>query len=221
MSVYKTQDLYELNRTIASPLLGKYMYHWKALGDLQELILLLGPELPADTVYQAEKWVWIAKSAKIASSAHIGGPCIIDEEAEVRHCAFIRSNAIVGKKAGVGNSTELKNVVLFDGVPVPHFNYVGDSILGHKANRGAGAVHSNVKSDQSLVIIKSGEESLETGRKKVVAMVGDYVEVGCNSVLCPGCVLGKGVTVYPTSCVRGTVPENSIFKSTGNIVEKQ
>lgn len=220
MPIYKTAELFDLTYTIARPLLEQTEYPWQALGDIGGFIVQLGAALPPDKYTRAGADVWIAKTAVVAPSASIAGPCIIDEFAEVRHCAFIRGNALVGKHAVVGNSTELKNAVLFDGVQVPHFNYVGDSILGHKAHLGAGAITSNVKSDKTPVVIKSEHEAAETGRCKVGAMVGDFAEVGCNSVLNPGTVLGKHCSVYPTSNVRGVVAQNSIFKTGGVIVAR-
>ena len=181
----------------------------------------LGEKLPKDKFTQVTEQIWIANSAKVAPTACINGPAIIDEEAEIRHCAFIRGNAIVGKGAVVGNSTELKNVILFNKVQVPHYNYVGDSILGFKSHMGAGAITSNVKSDKTLVVVKNGEEKIETGLKKFGAMLGDHVEVGCNSVLNPGTVIGRNSNIYPVSCVRGCIPEGSIYKKQGEIIFKQ
>lgn len=220
MPVYTIGQLYDLSKTIAAPLFSGLSYPWEALGGISDFILQLGPSLPADRFDHPAEGVWIAKSATVAPNAHLGGPLIVDEEAEIRHCAFIRGSAIVGKKAVVGNSTELKNVVLFDNVQVPHFNYVGDSILGFKAHLGAGVITTNVKSDKSLVVVKAGDESIATGRKKVGTMAGDFVEVGCNSALCPGCVLGRNSTVYPVSHVRGQLPENHIFKGPAGIAPK-
>lgn len=215
------RELYDLDKSIAGSYLAKYQYPWECLEGIKEYILTLGPTLPEEEFDHPEEGVWIAKDAKVYPSAYIGSPCIIDRGAEVRHCAFIRGSAIVGKGAVVGNSTELKNVILFDGVQVPHYNYVGDSILGYKAHLGAGAVTSNVKSDKSLVIIREPGNPMETGRKKVGALVGDFVEVGCNSVLNPGTVIGRNSQVYPTSCVRGVIPENSIYKNKDSIVKKE
>lgn len=221
MPLYETQELFDLAHTIAAPLIKNTRYPWEALGDIQNFILTLGPTLRTSLYEQRGENIWVAKDAIIAASASITGPCIIDCGAEIRHCAFIRGNAIIGKNAVVGNSTELKNAILFDDVQAPHFNYVGDSILGYKSHLGAGAVTSNVKSDKTLVVIHADEDIAETGRKKVGAMLGDYVEVGCNSVLNPGTVLGRGCSVYPTSCVRGVVPANSIYKGPGNISTKR
>ena len=218
----KIADLYDLSHTIAAPLLEKFEYPWEALAHIKEYILELGPTLPADEFDNPAENVWIAKDAKIFDSAYIGSPLIIDHEAEVRHCAFLRCPAIVGKGAVVGNSTELKNVILFDKVQVPHYNYVGDSILGYCSHTGAGAITSNLKSDKSLVTVKdfATGEAIETGIKKFGAMLGDHVEVGCNTVMNPGTVIGSNSNVYPLSRVRGYVPANHIFKDPGNVVEK-
>ena len=216
----KTVDLYDLSRSAAGEYLKGFEYPWEALSGIKALILELGRNLGEDYVCP-ENGVWIHKTAKIAPTAFLGSPCIIGANTEVRHCAFIRGAALVGENCVVGNSVELKNVILFDGVQVPHFNYVGDSILGYKAHMGAGAVTSNVKSDKTPVAVKNGEEKIETGLKKFGAMLGDFVEVGCNSVLNPGTVVGKNTNIYPTSCVRGVVPENSIWKTGGVIVEKE
>jgi NDP-sugar pyrophosphorylase family protein len=213
-------DLFDLNDTIAAPLFAGKTYAWEVLGELSDYIRTLGATLPAEEYDHPAEDVWIAKDAKVFPSAYIGGPCIIDHEAEVRHCAFIRGSAIVGKKAVVGNSVELKNALLFDYVQTPHYNYVGDSVLGSHAHMGAGSITSNVKSDKTLVVIRQGQESVETGRKKVGAILGDYVEVGCNSVLNPGTVLGPHSNVYPTSSVRGTVLPNHIYKNEKEIVPK-
>ena len=212
----KIADLYDLSHTIAAPLLEKFEYPWEALAHIKEYILELGPTLPADEFDNP------AEDAKIFDSAYIGSPLIIDHEAEVRHCAFLRCPAIVGKGAVVGNSTELKNVILFDKVQVPHYNYVGDSILGYCSHTGAGAITSNLKSDKSLVTVKdfATGEAIETGIKKFGAMLGDHVEVGCNTVMNPGTVIGSNSNVYPLSRVRGYVPANHIFKDPGNVVEK-
>lgn len=211
-------ELLDLSKTIAAPLFAGKTYPWEALEGITDYILALGPTLPAEKFDHPAEDVWIAKGVKVFQTAYIGGPCIIDEGAEIRQCAFIRGSAIVGKNCVVGNSTELKNVVLFDNVQVPHYNYVGDSILGYKAHMGAGSITSNVKSDKKLVVIHNGGEELPTGRKKVGAVLGDNVEVGCNSVLNPGTVIGRGSRVYPTSCVRGVIPENSIWKTGGKVV---
>ena len=221
MEQFTIKNLYDLEETIAAPLFEGGVYPWELLPKISAFILELGRTLPKERFTQVKENVWIAVSAKVAPTAFINGPVIIDEEAEVRHCAFIRGNAIVGKGAVVGNSTELKNVILFNKVQVPHYNYVGDSILGFKAHMGAGSITSNVKSDKTLVVVKNGEEQMETGLKKFGAMLGDYVEVGCNSVLNPGTVVGKGSNIYPLSMVRGVVPSNSIYKKKNDIVEKQ
>ena len=213
--------LYTLEETIAGELFEGLIYPWEALPKIKDFIIALGERLPEEKYERREGNIWIARSAKVFPSAYIGGPVIIDEEAEIRHCAFIRGSAIVGKGAVVGNSTELKNVILFNKVQVPHYNYVGDSILGYKAHMGAGSTTSNVKSDKTLVVVKAGEESFETGLKKFGAMLGDHVEVGCNSVLNPGTVIGKNTNIYPTSMVRGFIPADSIYKRQGEIAEKQ
>lgn len=214
-------DLLNLNDTIAAPLFQDKTYPWEVLEGIGDFIRALGPTLSPEEYDHPAEDVWVAKDAKVFPSAYLGGPCIIDHEAEVRHCAFIRGSAIVGKKAVVGNSVELKNVILFDYVQTPHYNYVGDSILGSHAHMGAGSITSNVKSDKTLVVIREGEERLPTGRKKVGAILGDYVEVGCNSVLNPGTVIGSHSTVYPTSSVRGTIPPAHIFKDQATIVPKK
>ena len=220
MEEFKISNLYDLNETIAAELLQTAEYPWELLPKISAFILELGAKLPKDTYTEIKEHVWVADSATIAPTACINGPAIIDEDAEVRHCAFIRGNAIVGKGAVVGNSTELKNVILFNKVQVPHYNYVGDSILGFKAHMGAGAITSNVKSDKTLVEVKAGEVRISTGLKKFGAMLGDCVEVGCNSVLNPGTVIGRNTNVYPLSRVRGFVPEGHIFKAQDNIVKK-
>ena len=215
----KTHDLYDLTHTLAGEFLAGYEYPWQALEGIRNLILNLGPMLGSDYVETAPT-VWVHKTATVAPTAYLGAPCIIGPGTEVRHCAFIRGCALVGADCVVGNSTELKNVILFDGVQVPHYNYVGDSILGHLSHLGAGAVTSNLKSDKTPVSVRCGGERLDTGLKKFGAMVGDFVEVGCNSVLNPGTVIGKHSNVYPTSCVRGTIPEQHIWKNDGTVVKK-
>lgn len=220
MSKIKIQDLYTLEETIAAELFEGVEYPWEVLPKIKDYIISLGEKLDPDKFEKRGEHIWIAKSAKVAPTACLNGPLIVDEDAEIRHCAFVRGSAIVGKGAVVGNSTELKNVVLFNKVQVPHYNYVGDSILGFKAHMGAGSITSNVKSDKTLVVIKGVEERIETGLKKVGAMLGDNVEVGCNSVLNPGTVIGRNSNVYPISCVRGVVPECSIFKNNGEIIAK-
>lgn len=217
---FKVKDLFDLDKTIASGLFDGVEYPWEILGKIKEFIIALEKTLPSDKFDNPSENVWIAKSASVAPTAFIGSPCIIDENAEIRHCAFIRGSAIIGKGTVVGNSTELKNAVLFDSVQVPHFNYVGDSVLGYKSHIGAGGVTSNVKSDKTLVTVKADGEKIETGLKKFGAMLGDYVEVGCNSVLNPGTVIGRHSNVYPTSCVRGYVPSESIWKNDGTVVKK-
>lgn len=220
MEECKIKNLYNLEETMAKPLLEGLEYPWEALPKISEFIIKLGEKLDSEIYELKGENIWIAKSAEIAPTAFIKGPAIIGENAEIRHCAFIRGNAIVGNKAVVGNSTELKNVILFNNVQVPHYNYVGDSILGYKAHMGAGSITSNVKSDKKLVVVKSGKEKIETGLKKFGAMVGDNVEVGCGSVLNPGSVIGRNTNIYPLSSVRGVVPENSIYKNQNEIVEK-
>lgn len=221
LNQYTIENLYDLNETIAAPLFEGVIYPWELLPKISDFIKKLGAALPTDQYTQIKENVWVSNSAAIAPTAFIGGPAIIDDEAEIRHCAFIRGNAIVGKGAVVGNSTELKNVILFNKVQVPHYNYVGDSILGFKAHMGAGSITSNVKSDKTLVTVKDGEEGIETGLKKLGAMLGDHVEVGCNSVLNPGTVIGRNTNVYPTSMVRGCIPAGSIYKKRGEIVIKR
>ena len=213
-------ELYDLKETIATGLFEGVSYPWEVLPKIHDFIIALGETLPEDVYEKRGENIWVAKNAKVAPTACLNGPLIIDEEAEVRHCAFVRGNAIVGKGAVVGNSTELKNVVLFNKVQVPHYNYVGDSVLGFKSHMGAGSITSNVKSDKTLVVVKGQDGQIETGLKKMGAMLGDNVEVGCNSVLNPGTVIGRNSNVYPTSCVRGVIPENSIFKAQDKIVEK-
>lgn len=212
--------LYTLEETIAKDIFEGVTYPWEVLGKIKDFIVALGETLPEDKFERREGNIWVARSAKVFPSAYLGGPAIIDEEAEIRQSAFIRGSAIVGKGAVVGNSTELKNVILFNKVQVPHYNYVGDSILGYKAHMGAGSITSNVKSDKTLVVVHAGEESYETGLKKFGAMLGDNVEVGCNSVLNPGTVIGKCSNVYPTSMVRGFIPPNSIYKKQTEIAAK-
>lgn len=219
--MYKIKDLYDLNETIAAELFEGKEYPWEVLADIGDFILKLGDKLPKDEFTKKGDNIWIHKSVTIAPTATLNGPLIIDEGTEVRPGAFIRGKAIVGKNCVVGNSTELKNVVLFNTVQVPHYNYVGDSILGTHSHMGAGSITSNVKSDKTLVVVKDGDERIETGLKKFGAMLGDYVEVGCNSVLNPGTMIGRQTNVYPLSCVRGVIPENSIFKNKDEIVSKK
>ena len=219
--MYKIKDLYDLNETIAAELFEGKEYPWEVIADIGDFILKLGDKLPKDEFTKKGDNIWIHKSVTIAPTATLNGPLIIDEGTEVRPGAFIRGKAIVGKNCVVGNSTELKNVVLFNTVQVPHYNYVGDSILGTHSHMGAGSITSNVKSDKTLVVVKDGDERIETGLKKIGAMLGDYVEVGCNSVLNPGTMIGRHTNVYPLSCVRGVIPENSIFKNKDEIVSKK
>ena len=221
MDMITVSELYDLKETIAAELLETATYPWEVLPKISAFILELGASLPAEEYEKRGENIWIAKSAKVAPTAFINGPAIIGKDAEVRHCAFIRGNAIVGEGAVVGNSTELKNVVLFNKVQVPHYNYVGDSILGYKSHMGAGSITSNVKSDKKLVVVKSPEGNIETGMKKFGAMLGDEVEVGCGSVLNPGTVVGAHTNIYPLSSVRGFVPGGSIYKKQGEVVEKQ
>ena len=216
----KTLELYDLSHSLAGEYLAQFEYPWQALAGIKNLILTLGKTL-GEEYTEVSPEVWVHSTAKVAPTACIGAPCIIGANTEVRHCAYIRGSALVGENCVVGNSVELKNVILFDNVQVPHYNYVGDSILGYRSHMGAGSVTSNVKSDKTLVVIKSADEQIPTGIKKVGAMLGDFVEVGCNSVLNPGTVIGRNSNVYPTSCVRGVVPANSIWKNNGTVVEKK
>ena len=221
MEECKIKNLYNLDATIASKIFEGATYPWEVLSKIEEFIKELGNTLSSEEYEKRGEDIWIAKTATIAPTAYIKGPAIIGKNAEIRHCAFIRGKAIVGEGAVVGNSTELKNVILFNKVQVPHYNYVGDSILGYKAHMGAGSITSNVKSDKKLVVVKNKEEKIETGLKKIGAMLGDNVEIGCGSVLNPGTVIGKNTNVYPLSSVRGVVPSNSIYKKQNEIVEKQ
>ena len=214
-----TTGLFDLSHTLAGEYLARFEYPWQALDGIKELILRLGPALGEEYEERAPQ-VWVHQTAKIAPTAFLGAPCIIGPDTEVRHCAFIRGSALVGANCVVGNSVELKNAILFDNVQTPHYNYVGDSILGYKSHMGAGSITSNVKSDKTLVSVKNQGEKIETGRKKFGAMLGDFVEVGCNSVLNPGTVIGPRSNVYPVSCVRGVVPPDSIYKTGGVIVPK-
>ena len=216
----KIKDLFSLENTIAASLFDGAEYPWEVLDKISDYIIELGKTLDPELYENRGNNVYVARDAKVFDSAYIAGPCIIDSGAEVRHCAFIRGNAIVGKNSVVGNSTELKNVVIFNNVQVPHYNYVGDSVLGYKSHMGAGSITSNVKSDKTLVTVKSESEQIATGRKKFGAMLGDNVEIGCGSVLNPGTIIGKNSNVYPLSMVRGVVPENSIYKKAGEVVEK-
>ncbi len=219
-NVPKTSELFDTSKTIAAELFANSVYPYDLLDNIKAFIIKLGNTLDEKEFDKIGENIWIAKDAKVAKSAEINGPCIIDSGAEIRHCAYIRGSAIIGKGSVVGNSCEVKNSVLFDSVQVPHFNYVGDSVLGYKSHMGAGSVTSNVKSDKTPVSIKSEAETIDTGRKKLGAMLGDYVEIGCNSVLCPGSVIGRNSNVYPLSRVRGVVPENSIYKDEHKIVTK-
>lgn len=221
MESAKISSLFDLDQTIAKELFESLEYPWEALPGIGKFIKKLGSALDPDKYEQRGEAVWIAKNAIVAPSACLNGPLIVDEEAEIRHCAFVRTNAIIGKGAVVGNSTELKNVILFNFVQVPHYNYVGDSILGYRSHMGAGSIASNVKSDKELVVVKDKEEKIETGLKKFGVMLGDFVEVGCGSVLNPGTVVGRHTNIYPLSSVRGVIPADSIYKKQGEIVEKR
>ena len=220
MEECRIENLYNLDQTIAKDIFEGVTYPWEVLPKIEEFIISLGKTLDKNEYEEKGENIWIAKSAKVAPTAYIAGPAIIGKNAEIRHCAFVRGKAIVGEGAVVGNSTELKNVILFNKVQVPHYNYVGDSILGYKSHMGAGSITSNVKSDKKLVIVKNDKEQIETGLKKFGAMLGDEVEVGCSSVLNPGTVVGKHTNIYPLSSVRGVVPEHSIYKNKNEIVEK-
>lgn len=220
METIKITELFDLKRTIAADYLRNFTYPFEALKGISELIIHLGESLDANIYERKGENIWVAKSAKVAPTAFLGGPCIIGEHTEVRHCAFIRGSALVGNGCVVGNSVELKNVIIFDDVQVPHYNYVGDSILGYHSHMGAGSITSNVKADKTNVVIKSEADSIETGLKKVGAFLGDYAEIGCNSVLNPGTVIGRNSNVYPLSMVRGVVPANSIYKKKGEVVGK-
>ena len=220
MENIRISELYDLSHTIAADYLRGFEYPWEALKGIKDLIIELGSKLSPEEYDNPAENVWVHKTAKVFPSAYLGAPCIIGPETEVRHCAFIRGSALVGAGCVVGNSVERKNVILFDGVQTPHYNYVGDSILGYKSHMGAGSITSNVKSDKTNVVIKSGSEKLETGIKKIGAMLGDFVEVGCNSVLNPGTVIGPHSNIYPTSCVRGVVQPESIWKTGGVVVKK-
>ena len=221
--MYTIEQMYDLDHTLAKEYLSQFTYPWEALKGIKDMIIRVGESLPKDEYDEVSEHVWVHKTATVFPSAYLGAPCIIGPRTEVRHCAFIRSAALVGADCVVGNSVELKNVILFDHVQTPHYNYVGDSILGYYAHTGAGSITSNVKSDKTLVVVHDcfGHENVETGLKKMGAMLGDHVEVGCNSVLNPGTVIGRNSNVYPTSCVRGFVPENSIWKNDGTVVTKR
>lgn len=217
----ETKSLLDLSRTLAGEYLSGFQYPWQALDGIRTLILTLGPTLSSEEYFHPAEDVWVHKTAAVAPTAFLGGPCIIGPDTEIRHCAFIRGSALVGTACVVGNSVELKNVILFDGVQTPHYNYVGDSILGYKSHMGAGSITSNVKSDKTLVTVRDGSSRLETGRKKFGAVLGDFVEVGCNSVLNPGTVVGPRTNIYPLSCVRGAVPADSIYKTGGAVVRRE
>ena len=220
----KIANLYNLDETIAGEYLSQFTYPWEALAGISDFIKKIGPTLDTEKFEQLGEDIWVAKSATVVPTAYLNGPLIIDEEAEIRHCAFIRGSAIIGKGSVVGNSTELKNDIIFNNVQVPHYNYVGDSILGYRSHMGAGSITSNVKSDKTLVVVKDSydtKEEIETGRKKFGAMLGDFVEVGCNSVLNPGTVIGRHTNIYPLSRVRGVIPADSIFKDKDNVVLKK
>ena len=219
--MYTITDLYDLDHTLAKDYLAQFTYPWEALAGIKEMIVGLGKNLDPAEYDEISENVWVHKTATVFPSAYIGAPAIIGPNTEVRHGAFIRSAALVGADCVVGNSVELKNVILFDNVQTPHYNYVGDSILGYHSHMGAGSITSNIKSDKTNIVVRDGSAALETGLRKIGAMLGDYVEVGCNSVLNPGTVIGRHSNVYPTSSVRGTVPANSIFKDGGEIIEKQ
>ena len=221
--MYTIKDLYDLDHTLAKDYLSQYQYPWEALKGIKDFILALGPTLPKDEYTEVSEHVWVHKTAHVFPSAYLGAPCIIGPNTEVRHCAFIRSSALVGADCVVGNSVELKNVILFDHVQTPHYNYVGDSILGYYSHMGAGSITSNVKSDKQLIVVhdRFNNENIEIGLKKMGAMLGDHVEVGCNSVLNPGTVIGRNCRVYPTSCVRGVIPGNSIWKNDGTVIRQK
>ena len=218
--MYTIKDLYDLDHTMAGEYLSRFTYPWEALAGIKDMIIELGESLDPDEYEEREEHVWVHKTAKVFPSAYLGAPCIIGPNTEVRHCAFIRESALVGADCVVGNSVELKNVILFDNVETPHYNYVGDSILGFHAHLGAGSITSNIRSDRVDIIIHNGTESIETGLRKIGAMLGDHVEVGCNAVCNPGTVIGRNTHVYPTSCVRGVIPEGSIFKNCGDIITR-
>lgn len=218
----KINDLYDLTHTVAAEYLQQFTYPWEALRGIKDMIVSIGERLDSEEFIEISPHVWVHKTAKIMSSAYLGAPCIVGAGTEIRHCAFIRGSALIGENCVVGNSVELKNVILFDCVQVPHYNYVGDSILGYKCHMGAGSITSNVKSDKTLVVVRTVEKhSIQIGLKKFGAMLGDHVEVGCNSVLNPGTVIGRNTNIYPLSSVRGTVPAESIFKTGSVIVNKR
>ncbi len=218
--MYTVHDLYDLSHSLAGPYLERLTYPWELLPQISDIILAIGPTLPQEEFEQRSEDIWVARDAEVYPTAYIKGPCIIGHRTQVRHGAFIRGSALVGDDCVVGNSVELKNVVLFDNVQVPHYNYVGDSILGYRAHMGAGSITSNVKADKQLVVVKDGAEHIETGRKKVGAILGDFADIGCNSVLNPGVVIGRRTSVYPTSCVRGVIAADCIYKDKDNIVKR-
>ena len=219
--MYTIKDLFDLDHTLAKDYLEQFTYPWEALKGIKDMIIETGKTLDPKEYDEVSENVWVHKTAKVFPTAYLGAPCIIGPNTEVRHCAFVRGSALVGADCVVGNSVELKNVILFDHVQTPHYNYVGDSILGYYSHMGAGSITSNVKSDKKLVVVHNGTENIETGIKKFGAMLGDHVEVGCNTVCNPGTVVGRNSSIYPTSCVRGVVPENSIYKNSGEVIERK
>ena len=221
MEQCKIENLFDLNETIAAELFADAVYPWEILGKINSFIIRLGNTLDSSRFEKRGEHIWVAKSADIAPTACLNGPLIVDEEAQIRHCAFIRGSAVIGRGAVTGNSTELKNVVLFNGVQVPHYNYVGDYVLGYKSHMGAGSITSNVKSDKTLVTVRDGVETIETGLKKFGAMLGDFVEVGCNTVLNPGTVVGRNTNIYPLSMVRGVIAADCVYKNKNEIAQKQ
>lgn len=218
--MYKITDLFDLNYTQAKEYLSQYDYPWEALAGIKEFIIRLGSSLSPDEYTEVSPQVWVAKSAKVFPSAYLGAPCIIGKDTEVRHCAFIRGSALVGEHCVIGNSCELKNVIIFDHAEVPHYNYVGDSILGYHAHMGAGSITSNIKSDRRNIVERHGDEKIDTGLRKIGAMLGDYSEIGCNTVLNPGTIVGRRTSIYPTSCVRGEIEQDSIYKDNGTVVKR-
>ncbi|MBR4444990.1 MAG: UDP-N-acetylglucosamine pyrophosphorylase [Solobacterium sp.] len=219
--MYTISELYDLEHTAAKDYLTQFTYPWEALSGIKKMIVELGETLDPEEYTEVSEHVWVHKTANVFPSAYLGAPCIVGPRTEVRHCAFVRGAALIGEDCVVGNSVELKNVILFDHVQVPHYNYVGDSILGYYAHMGAGSITSNVKADRLPVVVHSADETIETGMKKFGAMLGDHAEIGCNTVMNPGTVIGRFSNVYPVCCVRGVVPHNSIYKTGGVIVAKQ
>jgi NDP-sugar pyrophosphorylase family protein len=219
--MYKITDLYDLDHTAAKDYLSQFTYPWEALAGIKEFIIKLGSTLDPKEYTEVSPQVWVSKTAKVFPSAYLGAPCIIGPETEVRHCAFIRGSALVGTHCVIGNSCELKNVIIFDNAEVPHYNYVGDSILGYHAHMGAGSITSNIKSDRKNIIVRHDDEKIETGLRKIGAMLGDYAEVGCNTVLNPGTIVGRRTSIYPTSCVRGEIEQDSIYKDDGTIIKRK